>query len=92
MIDKRSCSFGYGNKSSLVLERCSPPPGSYNSQSIFKKDKKNSSPAFGLSRDAILFGSYLAEARKKSEQLPSPSKYDIKLPKTRIGGKMAARI
>lgn len=93
MIDKRSCSFGYGNKSTLVLNRCSPPPGAYESQSMFvKAPRKAHSPTFGLSRDTILFGSYLTEAKKRAEQLPSPSKYDIKLPKTRVGGHISIRM
>jgi hypothetical protein len=91
MIEKRACSFGYGNKSSLVLDRCSPPPGAYESQSLFRKEKKSNSPSFGMSRDSILFGSYLTEARRKSLQIPSPNRYDIKLPKTRIGGTIAIR-
>jgi len=60
MISKRACSFGYGNKMSLFLDGCSPPPGVYDSQSLLRKDKKSKSPTFGLSRDTILFGSYLS--------------------------------
>jgi hypothetical protein len=91
MISKRVCSFGYGNKMSLVIDRCSPPPGAYDSKSIFRKDRKSSSPTFGLSRDTILFGSYLSEVRKKAKQIPAPNNYEIKIPKNRIGGAIPTR-
>lgn len=76
-----------------MIKRCSPPPGSYDSQSDFNRGgKKRMSPSFGMSRDAILFGSYLDEARKRAEMMPGPHRYDIRLPRNHVGGTMGLRI
>jgi hypothetical protein len=76
----------------MAIKTNSPPPGVYKSQSDF--DHKNSyqnTTSLGQGRDKVLFGSFLG-ACKISKNIPSPNKYDIKLPFSKIGGRMGERI
>jgi hypothetical protein len=78
---------------SMILKRCSPPPGTYESISEFRKDRKKlNTPSMALGRESIHFGSYLTEAQKKATKIPSPNKYDIHLPRSHIGGRMGIRL
>jgi hypothetical protein len=59
----------------------------------FDIDKvKLSGPAIAYGRDKVLFGSYMEEARKKGDKLPSPNKYDVVVAKSRQGGLMGVRL
>jgi hypothetical protein len=53
---------------------------------------KLNTPIFGYGRDKVLFGSYLNDAKKKGEKLPSPNKYYIKPPRSRVGGQIGVRL
>ena len=39
-----------------------------------------------------MFGSYLKEAEKKGEKLPSPNKYNVSSPKDHLGGLIGVRV
>jgi hypothetical protein len=60
----------------MTLDRCSPPPGTYESNSEFKnKTKLPRTPSFSKGRDSIVFGSYLKQALVLAAERPSPNKY-----------------
>lgn len=50
------------------------------------------SPLFGYGRDKVMFGSYLKEAEKKAEKIPSPNKYNVCSPKDHLGGLIGMRV
>ncbi len=59
----------------------------------FDIDKvKLTGPAIAYGRDKVLFGSYLEEAMKKGDKLPSPNRYDVVVAKSRQGGLMGIRL
>lgn len=90
-LEKRSCSFGYGNKISLNLNNISPPPGSYKSVGDLSSGKKNTI-SFSPGRNEVKFGYFLLDAERK-KTLPSPDRYKIKMTHySNKYGKMAAKL
>lgn len=83
--------MGYGSKSDLANKSISPSPVAYQSKSSFNQNHY-SSIAFGKSRDAIKFGSFLDiidQERKK----PAPNSYKTKLNTfTKKGGIIAKKL
>jgi hypothetical protein len=69
----RSCSFGYGNKISFVEKEKSPPPGTYEYSSEFRKLSRYNTISFHIGRNMAKFGSFY-----RSESGPSPNAYRIK--------------
>ena len=64
-FDKRSCSFGSGKRSDLVIDTCSPPPDRYNPRSA-------QTPSITISRSGL--GERLILFPKQS---PGPGEYSI---------------
>lgn len=87
----RSCSFGYGTKTSIVEKEKSPPPGAYQSSSDFKKVTRYNTISFHVGRNKAKFGSFMYDSDQKKYD-PSPNSYIIKAHYSRKGGKMAVRL
>jgi hypothetical protein len=69
---KRTCSFGRGQKQSLVLRCEGPPPGTYNVPGFVEMLAKRSI-SFGVSRDKVVGGPL---PRRKSMD-PGPGEYPL---------------
>jgi hypothetical protein len=84
--------MGLGQKYNFAIKSSSPPPGSYKSISEFdKKIRYEGTPSFGFGRENVQFGSFL-QGTKTAKFVPSPNKYDIRLPYSHLGGKIGERL
>lgn len=74
--NKRTCSFGFGNKTNFCTNTsASPPPNNYNIRSSFDfNDSKGFS--FGLGRDEAVFGGALP-IKKRTNTMPGPGEYPL---------------
>eukprot|EP00826_Nyctotherus_ovalis_P031149 TRINITY_DN2485_c0_g1_i9.p1 TRINITY_DN2485_c0_g1~~TRINITY_DN2485_c0_g1_i9.p1 ORF type:complete len:313 (-),score=56.24 TRINITY_DN2485_c0_g1_i9:125-1063(-) len=76
---KRTTTFGYGDRLSFkgYGRNNSPPPGSYNTTSIFGTQQKGQVYSFGASRDAYA-KVYIKKHPWRDPSLPGPGAYDLK--------------
>ena len=91
-LNKKTCSFGYGNKTSLNLKTSSPPPGTYQSVGDLGNSKRLNTISFSPGRDKVKFSGFLSELGRK-KNMPSPNHYKPKdACYSSKYGKMAARL
>lgn len=87
----RSCNFGYGYKQNLVEKEKSPPPGTYETKSLFNRISRQNTISFHLGRNKIKFGSFFGFG---TNAFPSPTTYRIKTEYyyDRRGGKIGIKL
>lgn len=90
-LEKKTCTFGYGSKTSFEIKQSSPPPGSYKSFSDFSQDKKPNTVSFGSGREEVKFGSFLLDSERK-KSIPPPNSYNISNSRSSKYGRMAIRL
>lgn len=75
--EKRTTSFGIGNRTNFVFRERSPPPNTYSLPSDFTKVQKGKVFSFGICRDAyqkvFVEGNPVVDA-----SLPGPGTYEVR--------------
>lgn len=75
--DKRTTSFGIGDRSNLVPRQHSPPPNTYTLPSDFTLNHKGKVFSFGICREAYA-KVYIKAHPAKDPSMPGPGTYDVK--------------